>query len=454
MVYSSVKLRDDVKFFALKDDQIPLMKDWWSEASEFQKEYFGVPLKSVDFFQLPLNFVTVAKAINSEVDLNTLVKKFVALIKKRPIYEVDLTVDKSIDQSDTKLFNLASDVDDPDELRAAIWKDISSIKNASDLFGHLMKIGGTRLNMFDDTIQRTYVCDILNMPATSEEEPTLSKVCHFLIVTKSEIDHLMENKEIKQFDLNYSDEQHSDKWENIIFCNGLSPAFQVLNRIHQKGISSIKTDGSDDELFAICLRLKSGRMKDLMDLKIFWEHGETLGLNCLASDQPLKLSNSELNGMAILSLKMPLKSVHDLMRSDENFSSGHLRSYGISLSPLSYPGPKKIRSDCSGSLSYQSLSAIGQRLEMEMSSEDMENISDRALKYAEAQNWFENAQHLMPIPMQILTDAPDHIRKARSEAFPSDGLKPIFASDFDISKYNEKMSEAQPSEKDLDSCYD
>ena len=132
------------------------------------------------------------------------------------------------------------------------------------------------------------------------------------------------------------------------------------------------------------LRLKKGRMSDVLKSEAFW-HFDLLGLRNIASEHELTLSALELNSCALIKFDIPLKQLHDQMRSDAVFATGHVRAYGVGVSPMTHLIPIEVRNDCKSSLTYQTLSATGDRAEVE--SEDFEHDVERALIYARENLW-------------------------------------------------------------------
>ena len=132
-----------------------------------------------------------------------------------------------------------------------------------------------------------------------------------------------------------------------------------------------------------------------------------MGLKNVASCYDLKLNDIELNSCGLIKFKLPLKRLHDRMRSD-----------------------------CLHAQTYRSLSATGDR------AEDSKQLRDHALKHAQTLWSDANAEHLMPTPTCLLREAPLNIQMARSEVFDSGSdVLPVFISDFDVLKYNQAIQQ-------------
>ena len=290
-------------------------------------------------------------------------------------------------------------------------------------------------NLLDYAALSGYATEVLNWP---EENENLSEQFHTMFLTKSQLDEL----ETRQVLTKHKLVEHSEdlEYNYVVLSDSPANAWAVLNRVHQKGLHDIGSEDAKVEIYLLTLRLKKGRMADLLKSSAF-RHFDLLGLRNVASDHELTLSALELNSCALIKFDIPLKQLHDQMRSDAVFATGHVRAYGVGVSPMTHLTPIEVHNDCKSSLTYQTLSATGDRAEIE--SDDFEHDIERALTYARENLWSDaDAKHLMPTPSCILKHAPLNIRRAHELVFDvGSDRKPIFASDFDAKKFNEAVEQ-------------
>ena len=95
--------------------------------------------------------------------------------------------------------------------------------------------------------------------------------------------------------------EHSEdpEYNYVVLSDSPANSWAVLNRVHQKGLHDIGSEDVKVEIYLLSLRLKKGRMSDLLRCEAFW-HFDLLGLRNIASEHELTLSALELNSCALI----------------------------------------------------------------------------------------------------------------------------------------------------------